>query len=149
MFPETCEQRCWVHKTANVLNKTPRSVQPKAEGDLHEIWQAETQDDANKAFDHFLEKFSAKYAQACECLKKDRGVLLTFYEFPAEHWSHLRDVRRDGGAVDPCIPSRYGLLRQRIAPTTPRKAKDALPIADHRTISNVNKQASVTGLRRP
>jgi putative transposase len=89
-FPETKEQRCWVHKTANVLNKLPKSVQPKAKGDLHEIWQAETRDSANKAFDHFLEKYAAKYDKACECLKKDRAELLTFYDFPAEHWGHLR-----------------------------------------------------------
>ena len=90
VFPETREQRCWVHKTANVLNKMPKSVQPKAKGDLHEIWQAETKEDADKAFDAFIEKFGAKYAAACECLSKDRDVLLTFYDFPAEHWSHLR-----------------------------------------------------------
>ena len=90
IFPETREQRCWVHKTANVLNKMPKSVQPKAKGDLHEIWQAETKADAEKAFDHFLEKYQAKYQQACECLRKDREELLSFYDFPAEHWSHLR-----------------------------------------------------------
>jgi len=90
IFPETNEQRCWVHKTANVLNSLPKSVQPKAKGDLHEIWQAETRETAGRAFDHFLEKYSAKYAKACDCLKKDRDVLLTFYDFPAEHWSHLR-----------------------------------------------------------
>jgi putative transposase len=87
---ETREQRCWVHKTANVLNKLPKSVQPKAKADLHEIWQAETRQAANQAFDHFLEKYQAKYDAACECLSKDRDVLLTFYEFPAEHWKHLR-----------------------------------------------------------
>ena len=75
---------------ANVLNKMPKSIQSKAKGDLHEIWQAATKDDANKAFDAFLEKYGAKYPQACECLKKDREVLMTFYDFPAEHWSHLR-----------------------------------------------------------
>jgi transposase-like protein len=90
VFPETREQRCWVHKTANILNKMPKSVQPKAKGDLHEIWKAETKDGACKAFDGFIEKFSAKYAAACECLNKDRDVLLTFYDFPAEHWGHLR-----------------------------------------------------------
>jgi len=90
VFPETREQRCWVHKTANVLNKMPKSVQPKAKGDLHEIWQAETREDANKAFNAFVEKYGAKYAGACNCLTKDRDVLLTFYDFPAEHWSHLR-----------------------------------------------------------
>lgn len=77
IFPETREQRCWVHKTANVLNKMPKSVQPKAKADLHEIWQAETREVANKAFDHFLEKYGVKYQAACECLSKDRDVLLT------------------------------------------------------------------------
>jgi len=90
VFPATREQRCWVHKTANVLNNMPRSVQPKAKADLHEIWQAETRESANKAIDHFLEKYGAKYPAACECLKKDRDVLLSFYDFPAEHWGHLR-----------------------------------------------------------
>lgn len=89
-FPETREQRCWVHKTANVLNHLPKSVQPKAKADLHEIWQAETRECAHKAFDRFLEKYQAKYQAACECLRKDRDVLLTFYDFPAEHWGHLR-----------------------------------------------------------
>jgi transposase-like protein len=89
-IPDTVEQRCWVHKTANVLNKMPKSVQPKAKGDLHEIWQAATRDNAIKAFDNFLEKYSAKYHQACECLRKDRDQLLAFYDFPAEHWGHLR-----------------------------------------------------------
>jgi len=90
VFCAVREQRCWVHKTANVLNNMPRSVQPKAKADIHEIWQAETREAANQAFDHFLEKYGAKYPAACECLKKDRDVLLTFYDFPAEHWVHLR-----------------------------------------------------------
>ena len=89
---ETKEQRCTVHKTANVLNKMPKSIQPKAKSDLHEIWQAATREDANKAFDHFLVKYEAKYQAACECLKKDRDALLTFYEFPAEQWAHLRST---------------------------------------------------------
>ena len=90
VFDTTREQRCWVHKTANVLNNMPKSIQPKAKSDLHEIWMAATREDAEKAFDHFLEKYEAKYPAACECLKKDRDVLLTFYDFPAEHWKHLR-----------------------------------------------------------
>jgi len=90
IFSETKEQRCWVHKTANVLNTMPKSVQPKAKGNIHEIWQAETKADAQTAFDHFLEKYDAKYQKACECLWKDWDVLLTFYDFPAEHWVHLR-----------------------------------------------------------
>ena len=90
VFSETKEQRCWVHKTANVLNKLPKSVQPRAKAALHEIWQAETRQAAHQALDNFLEKYSAKFEAACECLKKDRDVLLTFYDFPAEHWKHLR-----------------------------------------------------------
>jgi putative transposase len=90
VFGETREQRCWLHKTANVLNNMPKSVQPRAKGDIHEIWMAETRADAVKAFDTFLEKYQAKYPAACECLAKDRDVLLAFYDFPAEHWKHLR-----------------------------------------------------------
>jgi len=88
--PTTREQRCWVHKTRNVLDKMPRSIQAKAKADLHEIWMAEKKKDAEKAFDTFLEKYQAKYLAAAQCLEKDREVLLTFYDFPAEHWIHLR-----------------------------------------------------------
>lgn len=82
VFGETREQRCWVHKTANVLNSMPKSVQPRAKQDIHEIWMAETRADAQTAFDRFLEKYAAKYEKACECLRKDREVLLAFYDFP-------------------------------------------------------------------
>jgi transposase-like protein len=68
----------------------PKSLQPRAKADLHEIWMAETREQANQAFDKFLAKYGAKYEAAYECLRKDRDVLLTFYEFPAEHWKHLR-----------------------------------------------------------
>jgi transposase-like protein len=90
VFPETAEQRCWFHKSGNVLSKLPKSVQPRAKSDLHEIWQAETREAANTAFDNFIEKYDAKYSSACECLRKDRDVLLAFYDFPAQHWAHLR-----------------------------------------------------------
>lgn len=90
VYGETREQRCWVHKTANILNNLPKSVQPRAKANIHEIWMAETRADAVKAFDAFLEKYRAKYPAACECLEKDRDVLLAFYDFPAEHWKHLR-----------------------------------------------------------
>jgi putative transposase len=90
VYPETREQRCWVHKTANVLNKLPKSVQPRAKADLHEIWMAEARVAAIKAFDTFLKKYQTKYEEACVCLQKDRDVLLAFYDFPAEHWKHLR-----------------------------------------------------------
>lgn len=90
IFPTTKEQRCWVHKTANVLDKLPKNKQPQAKSLIHEIWMADTRENAHQAFDAFLETYQAKYANACECLAKDRDVLLTFYDFPAEHWRHLR-----------------------------------------------------------
>ena len=86
----TREQRCWMHKTGNVLNKLPKSLQPKAKGHIQEIWMAETKEAAEKAFDFFLDAYGAKYDKATACLAKDREVLLTFYDFPAEHWKHLR-----------------------------------------------------------
>ncbi|MBT3369104.1 MAG: IS256 family transposase, partial [Rhodospirillaceae bacterium] len=89
-YGQAREQRCWVHKTANVLNKMPKSLQAKAKGHLHEIWMAETKDEAGKAFDYFLAAYGAKYDRAVRCLEKDRDVLLTFYDFPAEHWKHVR-----------------------------------------------------------
>ena len=90
IYPKTREQRCWVHKTANVLDKLPKRQQPTAKAKLHDIWMAATREEAVKAFDLFLATYGAKYPQACECLAKDREVLLTFYDFPAEHWGHLR-----------------------------------------------------------
>ena len=90
VFGTTREQRCWFHKMGNILNNLPKSVQPKAKVALQEIWMAATREDAMRAYDAFLEKYEAKYPGACECLKKDRDVLLTFYDFPAEHWKHLR-----------------------------------------------------------
>jgi putative transposase len=90
VFPTTREQRCWVHKTANVLDKLPKGVQPKAKAMLHDIWQAETKAQAEKAFDLFVATYEAKYAKATDCLLKDREELLVFYDFPALHWMHLR-----------------------------------------------------------
>ena len=90
VYPTTREQRCWVHKTANVLDKLPKRLQPEAKEKLHAIWMAPTKADADKAFDLFVATYEAKYPKATECLSKDRDVLLTFYDFPAEHWIHLR-----------------------------------------------------------
>ncbi len=90
VYPTTREQRCWVHKLANVLDKMHKRVQPKAKEMLHAIWMAPTRAEGHKAFDAFIEMFEAKYPKAAECLKKDRDVLLTFYDFPAEHWVHIR-----------------------------------------------------------
>jgi transposase-like protein len=90
VFPTTREQRCWVHKTANVLDKLPKRLQSEAKEKIHEIWMASTRAEAEKAFDLFLKTYEAKYPKATQCLAKDRGKLLEFYNFPAEHWSHLR-----------------------------------------------------------
>ena len=90
VWPQTRGQRCWVHKTANVLNKLPKSQQPKAKRALQEIWMAETKKDALVAFDAFVETWGVKYDKAVECLIKDRDALLAVYDFPAEHWKHLR-----------------------------------------------------------
>lgn len=90
VFPATSEQRCWVHKTANVLNYLPKKHQKQAKGMLHDIWMASAKADAERAFDIFIETWSAKYPKAAHCLEKDRDVLLTFYDYPAEHWGHIR-----------------------------------------------------------
>ena len=89
-FETTHGQRCWVHKTSNILNKMPKSIQAKAKQHLHDIWMAETREDAEKAFDRFVETYQLKYPKASECLEKDRDRLLAFYDFPAEHWIHIR-----------------------------------------------------------
>jgi transposase-like protein len=109
IFPATRRQRCWVHKTANVLNKMPKSLQSKAKSMLQDIWMAETHAKANEAFDLFIGTFEAKYPKAVECLVKDRNVLLTFYEFPAEHWVHLRTTNP--------IESTFATVRLRTART--------------------------------
>ena len=90
VFGTTQEQRCWVHKTGNVLNAMPKSLQAKAKGHLQDIWMAETKEDAEAAFDFLVEAYGVKYDRAVEKLTKDRDVLLTFHDFPAEHWKHIR-----------------------------------------------------------
>jgi putative transposase len=90
IFPGTKHQRCWVHKTVNVLNKVALSVQPGMKKDLREVWLSPNRATAEAAIDVFAEKYAAKYPKAVECLTKDRQTLLAFYDFPAEHWDHLR-----------------------------------------------------------
>jgi putative transposase len=92
VYPQCQRQRCWVHKTANVLDKLPKSVQPKVKSALHDIYLAPTRDDANTAFDNAIERFEAKYPKAMQCLSKDKNDLLSFYDFPAEHWQHIRST---------------------------------------------------------
>ena len=108
-YGQTREQRCWVHKTANVLNKLPKSLQGKAKGHLQDIWMAETKADAEDAFDFFVRAYRAKYDKAVECLTKDRDRLLTFYDFPAEHWKHVRSTNP--------IESTFATVRLRTAKT--------------------------------
>ena len=89
-YPSTRQQRCWVHKTANVLDKLPKKVQPAAKRLIHPMYMAPTKADALASYREFLELYGAKYPKACQCLRKDEDVLFTFYDFPAEHWRHLR-----------------------------------------------------------
>lgn len=109
VFPATVHQRCWVHKTANVLNKLPKVVQPKVKKALHEIWMAPTKKDAYKAFDIATATYSAKYPKAMECLEKDKDEMLAFYEFPATHWQHIRTSNP--------IESTFATIRLRTAKT--------------------------------
>jgi len=90
VYGTTRPQRCWVHKTANVLNKLPKHLQAKAKSDLQQIWMAATRDDAHRAFASFVAVYAPKYPKAAECLAKDQDPLLSFYDFPAEHWHHIR-----------------------------------------------------------
>jgi putative transposase len=108
-WPETRSQRCWVHKTANVLNELPQSIQGKAKAGLHEIWMAATKAQAGKAFDRFVRDFGAKYPKAVDKLVKDRAALLAFYDFPAEHWVHIRTTNP--------IESSFATIRHRTTRT--------------------------------
>ena len=117
VFSQTREQRCWMHKSGNVLDKLSRGVQPRAKDDLHQIWMAETHAEAEAAFDHFLEKYGAKYPKATDCLAKDREVLLAFYDFPAEHWKHLRTTNP--------IESTFATVRLRHRRTKGSGSRDA------------------------
>ncbi len=105
VYPGTRTQRCWMHKTGNVLNYLPKSVQEKAKQGLHDIWMAEGRAEAEKAFDDFKERFGAKYPKAVECLSKDRDSMLAFYDFPAEHWTHIRTTN--------VIESSFATIRHR------------------------------------
>jgi transposase-like protein len=119
VYPMTTTQRCWVHKTANVLDKLPKRIQPQAKSALHGIWQADTRADAERAFDRFIATYNAKYPKATTCLEKDRTELLAFYDFPAAHWQHLRTsnpiastfatVRLRTQATRNCVSAKSGL----------------------------------------
>jgi putative transposase len=126
VWPSTRGQRCWVHKSANVLDKMPKGAQPKAKSALHAIYEAESRAEAEGAFDLFVSTYRAKYPKAVECLEKDRGALLTFYDFPAEHWRHIRttnpiesvfstvrlrhDKTKGSGSRSACLAMVYKLM---------------------------------------
>ncbi len=118
VFPATRGQLCWMHKTGNVLNALPKSVQPKAKSALHDIWQAATREDAERAFDQFIVTYEAKYPKATACLLKDRDALMTFYDFPAEHWQHLRTTNP--------IESTFATIRHRTTRTKGCVTRDSL-----------------------
>ena len=118
IYPGTKPQRCWVHKTRNVLNYLPKAVQPKAKAELQEIWMAPTKQAATKAFTQFLDLYQAKYPKATDCLAKDHDVLLAFYDFPAEHWAHLRTTNP--------IESTFATIRHRADQTKGSVSRAAL-----------------------
>lgn len=105
IYPDTRQQRCWMHKTMNVLNCLPKSSQPKAKQSLHHIWQAETKADAERAFDLFIKTYEPKYPKAALCLQKDHEELMAFYDFPAQHWQSIRTSNP--------IESTFGTIRHR------------------------------------
>jgi transposase-like protein len=90
VYPETQEQRCWKHKLANVLDKLPKRLQPRAKDMLREIMYAPDRESALEGIERFCDEYEKRYSRAVDALKKDQGELLTFFDFPAEHWIHLR-----------------------------------------------------------
>jgi transposase-like protein len=105
VYPETRQQRCWVHKTANVLNYLPKGVQPKAKSAIQAIWMAEDRKQAEKALKLFVDTYEPKYPKAARCVTKDQDRLLAFYDFPAEHWVHIRTTNP--------IESTFATIRHR------------------------------------
>jgi len=105
VYPETRQQRCWMHKTMNVLNCLPKSAQVKAKDSLHDIWQAGTKADSEKAFDLFIKMYEPKYPKAAICLQKNRDELMSFFDFPAQHWQSIRTSNP--------IESTFGTIRHR------------------------------------
>jgi len=118
LSPTTRQQRCWFHKTGNVLNALPKSVHPKAKRALHAIWQAATRQEADRAFDQFIVTYEPKYPKATACLLKDQDTLLTFYDFPAKHWQSVRTTNP--------IESTFATIRHRTARTKGCVTRDSL-----------------------
>ena len=128
VYPETRAQRCWVHKTVNVLDKLPKSLQGAAKSMLHEIWQAYTRKSTDKALDRFVATYEAKYPKAVDCLVRDREMLFAFYDFPAAHWQHLRTTNP--------IESSFATIRLRTVKTRNCvSAKSALSLVHQLAVS--------------
>lgn len=105
VYSDTRQQRCWMHKTGNVLNNAPKSVQSKMKQALQDIWQAPTRENAEKAFERFEKSYEPKYPKAVHCLQKDRDELMAFFDYPAQHWQSLRTTNP--------IESTFGTIRHR------------------------------------
>jgi transposase-like protein len=118
VYPKTQHQRCWVHKTANVLNKLPKSAQPKAKAALHNIWQEETKEAAQRAFTTFVHTYQDKYPKATQCLMKDHDELMVFYSFPAQHWQSIRTTNP--------IESTFATIRHRTKRTKGCLSRDGM-----------------------
>ena len=135
IYPTTRHQRCWVHKTANILNKMPKSIQEKAKEDLKEIWMAEDKKTAKKAFKRFVKKYSTKYEKATTCLQKDKRTLLTFYDFLAEQWKHIRTSNP--------IESTFATVRHRTIKTKGCLSRKSAPIMVFKLVEAAQKNWSV------
>jgi putative transposase len=141
VFPSTRHQRCWVHKMANVLDKLPKGRQPAARAALHEIWNSGTRADAVKAFDRFIATYGTKWPKAADCLEKDRTELLSFYDFPAEHWVHLRTSNP--------IESTFATVRLRTYRTKgPGSRKAALAMAFKLTLKAEGSWRKLNGAKK-
>ena len=131
VFPGTRHQRCWFHKTANVLNKVAKSIQPAMKEDIREIWRSPSRAAAEVAIDVFVEKYDVKYRAAAECLTKDRDTLLTFFDFPAEHWDHLRTSNP--------IESVFSTVRHRTVRTKGALSRDTARIMVFKLVEAASK----------
>lgn len=140
VYPETRAQRCWVHKTANVLDKLPKSVQVEARPMLYEMWRADTRERAEKAFERFLATWEAKYPKAAACLARDREELFAFYDFPAAHWRSIRTTNP--------IESTFATIRLRTAKTRNcLSEKTALSLIHQLAMSAEKRWGRLGGLR--
>jgi len=141
VFPTTRAQRCWVHKTVNVLDKLPKTLQGPVKSALHEIWQADSRVNADQAFERFIATYEAKYPKAVDCLVKDREQLLAFYDFPAAHWQHLRTTNP--------IESTFATIRLRTVKTRNcLSAKSGLSLVHQLAMSAQKRWRKLRGFRQ-